>query len=256
MMNAIAPLLFKAWRESRERFLISVALLATICVVGVFCRDSLMKVFVPDERFRGDPYVGYIYRLVYAGTARGLFVIMAVVLALGGLQREHLHRTAGFTLALPVSRARLLSIRALLGLVQVAILSALPLVILSACSELAHVSYPLQQMVRFSMFWMTGGAVFYAVALLASTLFSSEFTALAASFVFMIFYPISVLFPPLNQYPLNIHHIMSGMRMPYFDASNALQVGTTPWALLVSMFAVAVALVLLAIHIIRRQEYS
>jgi ABC-type transport system involved in multi-copper enzyme maturation permease subunit len=256
MMNAMAPLLFKAWRESRERFLISVVLLATICVVGVFCRDSLMKVFVPDERFGGDPYVGYIYRLVYAGTARGLFVIIAVVLALGGLQREHLHRTAGFTLALPVGRARLLSIRALLGLVQVAILSALPLVILSACSELAHVSYPLQQMVRFSLFWLAGGAVFYAVALLASTLFSSEFTALANSFVFMIFYPITVLFPPLNQYPLNIHHIMSGMRMPYFDPSNALQVGPTPWALLVSMLAVAVALVVLAIHIIRRQDYS
>ena len=256
MMKAMGPVWFKAWRESRERFLISVALLATICVAGVFCHDSLMKVFVPDERFGGAPYVGYIYRLVYAGSARGLFIIMAVVLALGGLQRERLHRSVGFTLALPVSRARLLLIRALLGLIQIAILSALPLLLLAACSELAHVSYPLQQMLRFALFWLAGGAVFYALAFLASTVFSSEFTALAVTFVFMIFYPITVLFPPLNQYPLNIHHIMSGMGMPYFDARTALQVGPTPWALLASMAAVAVALVALAMHIVRRQDYS
>ena len=59
-MNAMTPLLFKAWCESRGRFLLSAALLAAICVFGVFCRDSLMKVFVPQESFVGVPYVGYI----------------------------------------------------------------------------------------------------------------------------------------------------------------------------------------------------
>jgi ABC-type transport system involved in multi-copper enzyme maturation permease subunit len=255
-MNALAPLLFKAWRESRERFLISVALLAVICVLGVFCRDSLMKVFVPQEAFVGVPYVGYIYCLVYGGSARGLFTILVMVLALGGLQRERLHRTVGFTLALPVSRARLVSVQALFGLGQVAVLSALPLLLLAVCSQLAHVSYPLEQMARFGLLWFAGGAVFFAVAFLAATLFRNEYAALSVSFVFSIFYPIAVLFPPLNRYPLNVHHIMSGLAMPYFDARTALLVGAPPWALLASMVAVAGVLIVLAIQITRHRDYS
>ncbi|HUA78924.1 MAG TPA: hypothetical protein VL997_01025 [Dyella sp.] len=254
-MSTILPLLFKAWRESRGRFVLSVALLTAICVFGVFCRASLMKVFAPNAPFAGDPYVGYIYRLIYAGTARGLFTILVIVLALGGLQRERLHRTVGFTLALPASRARLMSVQATLGLVQVAVLSALPMLLLTVCSAWAHVSYPLEQMVRFALFWLAGGAVFYAVAFLASTLFSGEFTALAASFVFMIFYPIMTLFPPLNRYPLNVHHIMSGLAMPYFDARSAVLMGPLPWELLASMLAIAGALIALAVQISQRRDY-
>jgi ABC-type transport system involved in multi-copper enzyme maturation permease subunit len=255
-MSATAPLLFKAWRESRGRFLISAVLLTVICVCGVFCRASLMKVVVPDERFVGDPYMGYIYRLVYAGSARGLFAIMVMVLALGGLQRERLHRTVGFTLALPVSRARLVWVQALLGLGQVVILSALPLVLLTVCSRLAHVSYPLEQMLRFSLLWFAGGAVFYAVAFLFATLFRSEYTALAASFVFTIIYPMAVLFSPLSRYPLNVGHVMSGMAMPYFDVRTALLVGAPPWVLMVSMLAIAGVLIAIAVQITARRDYS
>lgn len=255
-MNAMAPLLFKAWHESRGRFLLSVALLATICLFGVLCRDSLMKVFVPKDAFAGDPYVGYIYRLVYGGPARGLFTILAMVLALGGLQRERLQRTVGFTLALPVSRARLVSVQALLGLGQVAVLSLLPLLLLTVCLQLAHVSYPLEQMACFGLLWFAGGAVFFAVAFLSATLFSSEYAALAASFVFMIFYPIAVMFPPLNRYPLNVHHIMSGLAMPYFDVRSALLVGAPPWTLLASMMAIAGVLIVLAVQITKHRDYS
>lgn len=255
-MNVMAPLLFKAWRESRGRFLISAALLAMICVFGVFFRVSLMKVFVPDERFVGDPYISYIYRLVYSGTARGLFAIMVMVLALGGLQRERLHRTVGFTLALPVNRARLASSQALLGLMEIAVLSALPLVVLTVCSQLAHVSYPIAQMLRFGLLWLAGGAVFFAFAFLSATVFRSEYAALAISFVVMIFYPVTVLFPPLNRYPLNIHHIMSGMAMPYFDARTALLVGAPPWTLLAIMIAIAGVLIALAVQIARLRDYS
>lgn len=254
-MNTVTPLLFKAWRESRGRFLLSAALLVAICVVGVFWRSSLMKVFVPSESFVGAPYVGYIYRLVYSGTARGLFTILVMVLALGGLPHERLHRSVGFTLALPVSRARLVGVLALVGLGQVAVLSALPLLLLTMCSWLAHVAYPLEQMVRFGLLWFAGGSVFFAVAFLSAALFRSEYAALAVSFVFMIFYPIAVMFPPFNRYPLNIHHVMSGLAMPYFDARRALLVGAPPWALLATMMAMAGALVVSAVQITRFRDY-
>jgi hypothetical protein len=248
-------LLHKAWRESCGRFLLGAALLAAICVLGVFCRASLTKVFVPNEAFVGEPYIGYIYRLVYGGPARGFFTILVIVLAVGGLQRERLHRTIGFTLALPVSRASLVLAQAVIGLAQVVVLSALPLLLLGVCSRLAHVSYPLDQMLRFGLLWLAGGMVFFAVAFLSATLFSSEYTALAASFVFMIFYPITVMVPPLNRYPLNIHHIMSGLSMPYFDARKALLVGAPPWALFASMMGMAGVLIVLAVNVTKRRDY-
>lgn len=255
-MNGMAPLMFKAWRESRGRFLLGAALLSAMCVLGVCCRGSLMKVFVPNEAFAGTRYIGYIYQLIYGGTGRGLFVILVIVLALGGLQRERLDRTVGFTLALPVKRAWLVLAQALLGLGQVAVLSALPLLLLSVSSSLAQVSYPLEQMLRFGLLWLAGGTVLYAVAFLLATLFGSEYTALAASFVFMIFYPMTVMFPPLSRYPLNVHHIMSGLAMPYFDANQALLVGAPPWALLAAMVAVAGVLIGLAVHIVKHRDYA
>jgi ABC-type transport system involved in multi-copper enzyme maturation permease subunit len=255
-MSGMAPLLHKAWRESSGRFLLGAALLSAICVLGVFCRRSLMNVFAPNEAFAATPYIGYVYHLIYGGPGRGLFVILAIVLALGGLQRERLHRTVGFTLALPVKRASLVFAQALLGLGQVAVLSALPLLLLSVSSWLADVAYPLGQMLRFGLLWLAGGSLFYALAFLLATLFASEYTALAASFVFMIFYPITVMFPPLSRYPLNVHHIMSGLAMPYFDANQALLVGAPPWALLVSMFAVAGVLLILAVQIVKHRNYS
>ena len=255
-MSGVTPLLFKAWRESRERFLLGAALLTAICVLGVFCRGSLMTVFAPGASFVGAPYVGYIYRLVYGGPARGLFCIMAMMLALGGLPRERLHRTAGFTLALPVSRAQLVQVQALLGLGQIAALSVLPLLLLAACSRLAQVPYPIGQLVRFDLLWSAGGALFFAVAFLAATVFRNEYAALAVSLVFMILYPLAVLLPPLNRYPLNIHHIMSGLAMPYFDARTALMMGAPSWGLLACMAAMAGALIVLALRIAQRQDYG
>jgi ABC-2 type transport system permease protein len=254
-MSTMTTLLLKAWRETCGRFLLGAALLTAICVSAVFCRASLMKIFVLREGFAGDPYIGYIHRMVYGGPGRGFFTIIVIVLALGGLQRERLHRTAGFTLALPVSRASLVWAQAALGLAQVVVLALLPALLLGVCSQLAHVSYPLDQMLRFGLLWLAGGVVFFAVAFLSATLFSSEYAALAASFVFMIFSPITVMFPPLNRYPLNIHHIMSGLAMPYFDARTALLVGAPPWALCAAMPGIAGVLIALAVHITKRRDY-
>ncbi|GLQ99431.1 hypothetical protein [Dyella mobilis] len=254
-MSVTMPLLFKAWRESSGRFLLGAALLAATCVLGVVCRDGLIGWYAPRGEFIGDRYVGYIYRLIYGGPARALFVILSMVLALGGLQRERLHRTVGFTLALPVSRLHLTLAQALLGVGQIAVLSVLPLLTLMMCSRLAHVSYPLGQMARFALLWFVGGTVFFAIAFLSAILFSSEYAALAISFVFSIFYPVATLIPPLSRYPLNIHHIMSGMAMPYFDAREALLVGAPPWMLLACMMAVAAALIAVAVQVARQRDF-
>jgi ABC-type transport system involved in multi-copper enzyme maturation permease subunit len=100
---------YKAWRESRARFLIAAFVLIGMCLGFVLFQNMLRA------EIGAKTYVGYIHKLVYAGSVRGLFLIFALVLGLGGLKRERALNTAGFTLALPVSRLRLVTVRAVVG---------------------------------------------------------------------------------------------------------------------------------------------
>jgi len=102
----ISNALVQEWRESRTRFLISAAFVVGMCLVFVLFEDS----FDAQMAAKSAPlntYAGYVYRRVYAGFVRGMFTMLALVLGLGGLQRERARQTIGFTLALPVSRWRL-----------------------------------------------------------------------------------------------------------------------------------------------------
>ncbi len=92
---------YKAWQESRTRFLITAAVLTGLCLFAVLSSRQFGPFTATDTRAR-------IYHLIYSGTAKGLFAVLAIFLGLGGLKREQVHRVATFTLALPVSRLRLL----------------------------------------------------------------------------------------------------------------------------------------------------
>jgi len=47
-------------------------------------------------------YPFYLWHFVYAEMFQKIWVILAVLLGIGGLSREAAHGTAGFTLSLPV----------------------------------------------------------------------------------------------------------------------------------------------------------
>lgn len=74
--------------------------------------------------------------------------------------------------------------------------------------------------------------------------------------IFLSHLLIAVLFPQLNRYSLNIQQIMTGLAIPYFDASNALLVGVPPWVVLVSMMAIAGVLTVLAVQITKHWDYA
>src|ERR1700730_6442311 len=126
-------LLYKSWRESRVRFLLSAVALAVICASFVFFRVDASS-GIGDEPLS---YPVYIWRNTYKGYLRELFMILTILLGLGGLARERDHRTVGFTLALPVSRWRLLATRTFVGLAQVVLLAAVPAVVLPVVSPLS-----------------------------------------------------------------------------------------------------------------------
>jgi ABC-2 type transport system permease protein len=91
---------YKGWRESRTRFLLSAVTIAGLCVLFVLIQSD-SRASIDSEPLT---YVGYIWRTIYKGYLRELFILLVLLLGAGGLLRERAYGTAGYTLALPISR--------------------------------------------------------------------------------------------------------------------------------------------------------
>src|ERR1700737_532601 len=185
---------YKAWRESRARFLLSAVALAVICGSFVFFhRDA--STGISDEPIS---YPVYIWRITYKGYLRELFMILTILLGVGGLAREREHRTVGFTLALPVSRWRLLATRTLVGLAEVVLLAALPPLALPFLSPFLGLSYQRAEAWAFAILWASVGPLIFGMGLLASVLFAGEFTAPVAALFGLVGYTLFADVQPLE----------------------------------------------------------
>jgi ABC-type transport system involved in multi-copper enzyme maturation permease subunit len=172
-------LYYKAWLESRTRFCLSAITLAGLCVLFVLCQRETLTSFTDEP----VSYIGYIWRAIYKGYLRELFVLMVLLLGMGGLMREKAHGTACFTLAIPASRLRLVAARALVGFGEIAILSFVPAMVTPALSTFVHRSYPLSQALQFGLLWTVGGVLIFGLGFIASAIFSGEYTAPVAAFI-------------------------------------------------------------------------
>lgn len=241
---------YKAWRESQTRFLLSAVTVAGLCVAFVlFHREGTANIDVPTT------YAEYIWKIVYKTFLRELFVLLALFMGLGGLLREREFGTAGFTLALPVSRSRLISMRALAGLVQVALISLLPTLVIPALSSAVGEHYPWDQALRFSALWTAGSAVMFMMGFLASTIFEGEYTTPIAALLGMLAYSVTADLPFLENHVIDIHDMMSGSEMSFFDPHGAKFVGPLPWNALAVIMVVVIGTVALAARITQRQDF-
>lgn len=155
-------LVARFWSESRLRF--GIAALALLAV-------RLAGPAEPDD------------------SAKTLFILLTIVLAGGSLRHERALGTLLFTLALPVSRARLFAARAGAGVVQIALLAAL-------------VGRPLV--------WSVCGLLFFAVATLFAVAIASEIVAWLGAFFVLMGYESLVNLTSLAEQPLcDLYRVMS-----------------------------------------------
>ena len=242
---------YKAWRESRTRFLLSALTIAGACVFLVLYERDARSAFADKQL----SYVTYIWRIVYDGALRDVFVLSAVVLGLGGLLREREQQTAGFALALPISRWQWIASRAAVGFVEVAVLSFLPALFLPSVSPLIHQAYPLSQALQFGLLWFAGGALFFALGFFASVVFGGEYMAGIVSLVAVILYSILVDLPGVEKFVPDIYDVMSGAGLAYFRPEVSLLGGPLPLALLTTILLTACACVVIASRICARQDF-
>src|SRR5207244_8247631 len=109
---------YKAWMESRARFLMSLCLIVFFCVLFVHS----------GEKNIGRNQITEHYKL-FSTTAvlvAGLWVLVVILLGMGGLIRERAVGASSFTLALPISRVRITSVRIAVGLIEAVVLGVVP----------------------------------------------------------------------------------------------------------------------------------
>jgi ABC-2 type transport system permease protein len=185
---------YKAWRESRTRFLLSAVTIAGLCVLFVLIQSDA-RASMDSEPLT---YVGYIWRIIYKGYLRELFILLVLLLGAGGLLRERAYGTASYTLALPISRWRTVVARAVTGVLEVVVLSVLPALVIPALSPVVHQSYPWSQALQFSLLWSVAGALIFSVGFLFSVVFGGEYSAPVVAFVVLLAY--SVIDTKLKQF--------------------------------------------------------
>jgi ABC-type transport system involved in multi-copper enzyme maturation permease subunit len=250
---------YKAWMESRVRFLLSAATIGAACA-GVTFFHPQIRIWLASSTTPLTTDAAYIYRAVYQGFVRTLFMTFAFILGLGGLLREREHATAPFTLTLPVSRLRLVVVRAASGLFQLAILAFLPALVIAALSPLGGLSYPASQTLQFALLWLAGGSALFATAFLGSCLFGGEYTAFVVSWVAQFGVTVGTQFirikrPAMAPYLFTVHEIMSGFRMSYFDPGARLLIGPFPVTLTLVLGAIACVLIAAAVVYTERGDF-
>ena len=209
---------YKGWLETRSRFLISLLGMAGLCG---------LRVYYGDRDALPHTTLAYYYNVWYSAHVLLCFMwVMAVtLLAMGGLVREKAVGTAPFTLALPVSRARLMAVRIAVVLGEAMALIVVPWAVMFLIGSITGKTFSLQQALFYMALLAGGGMVFLGTALLTSSLVEGEYTAPVVTFSAV--FGISVV---LSGGSLHIYSPMEFIvGAEFVDRYTRLLTGSIPW---------------------------
>ena len=250
-------LLFKAWRESRARFLLSSATIGTLCTgVVLFNVDLLNNQEQVLRGFRATTYSELVYDFVYSGTAKGLFVMLMLFVGLGGLLREQRRGTAPSTLALPVTRTEIIVTQITVGALEIAAIAALPLVLIPTLSAVVGRSYPVGESLHFAVLWLGGGLMVFGLAFLCSVLFAGEYTALIVAFLGLFAVPLLAQVRVLQPYRVNFLMTMGEFGTMHWNPDHTLFLPSPmPWIRLSVFCGISLGLLWAALTVTKRQDF-
>jgi ABC-2 type transport system permease protein len=234
---------YKAWMESRTRFAVALPGITLL---------SAWRVYGLNQLATSRTEEGYFYFALQG--AHFLLCLMWIVavtlLTMGGLLREKATGAVSFTLALPVSRRRLMGTRIGMGLAQAVALAALPWAAMHTTARLTGKADSLHNAVCHVGVMVGGGLLFYALALLLSSTVEGEYAAPLAS-LGLVFAMAILGDGALKAY--NPLALMQGGE--YLDKHTMQFVEPFPWARLAATVAVAAVLVGVSVKAVERREF-
>jgi ABC-2 type transport system permease protein len=251
---------YKAWLDTRVRFVIGLAILSAsgIAIVWSYPRVQELLRTAPSLSIAGDlgkrvaesaaiasTFRGYVWSQWFVKNIAQLWCLFAVILASGSM--PHTSRHGGiYTLSLPVGRTRLVLTRTLVVTAEVFALAMVPPLLLPVLSPAIGQSYAFSDALAHGFALFAGGAVLFGIALLMSAIFDDVWrpilVVLASATVMVIVEQVS---PGLG--PLTVFRVMSGES--YFRGSGM------PWLGMAISVAASAALVWGAVVTVARRDF-
>lgn len=252
---------YKVWLETRWRFVIGLAILACSAagVVLIYPRVVQLIPMVPENGTGGEigrrireaadlsrEYRGYVWtqwfrqNLVQTGT------LFAVLLGSGGLLSPG-SGPALFTLSLPVSRGRVLGVRAAAGLLEFFTMVVVSTIVLVLFSPAVGERYSVTAALVHSICAFAAGAVFFSLAFLLSTSFADIWRPLLIAIGIAVVVSLGEQVVPALSRSYGIFGLMSGET--YFRA------GDVPWIRLLLAAAASGGLLYAARASVARQDF-
>jgi hypothetical protein len=252
---------YKSWLETRSRFLIGLVLLMFSAVGVVMFYPRLLNLLpevnkvevggVLGRRIKegaelARSYRGYVWSQWLRQSMTNMLTLFAVLLGAGGLLSQASRGGAVFTLSLPVSRNRVVAIRAATGLAELLVLAVVPVLLLPVLSPAVGETYGIgDALVHGACLFIAAGVVFSLTFLLATVFSDLWRPVLIASGAAAVLGLCDPFFPALSRYGL--FGIMSGE--VYFRG------GGLPWLGLLASAAASAAMLYAATTNIGRQDF-
>src|SRR5262245_7128089 len=239
----------KVWLETRSRFAIGLALLLVMAAGNVFeypaashlisqagsaanASGPLGRVIADALAVQRD-FRGFVWWEWHRQNLTQMWTLFAVLLGSGGLLSRGAASGVLFTMSLPVSRHRLLGVRAVTGLAQLLVLAVVPTLLIVVLSPAVGERYSVVDVSVYGVCLFLGGAVFFSLALLLSTVFDDFWRplGLACAVAFALGLGAVVL---RGLPPFSVFQVMS--------AESYFRSGQVPWFGLLVSSAVSVGL--------------
>ena len=248
----------KSWLDTRWRFLGGLAVMACSAVAIVLAYPRLMALANSTTIDASGPfaeeiqeaiglsreYRGYIWGQWFRQTPIQLMVLIAALLGSGGLVGQSNPRSQLFTLSLPVSRARLVGVRAATGVAQLFAVAMLPALLIPVLSPAVGQSYAVGTALVHALCLFVAAAVFFSLALLLSTVFDDVWKPLVITLVAAV---LAGVFEYGVGFGDGTFHTMTGER--YFRS------GSLPWVGLSLSASAAAAMVYVSVLSLQRRDF-
>ena len=233
---------YKAWLETRSRFLVCLVTLMLFSGIFVHHAQALLR---PEWKSDCNRllFVNQQFLVI-------MWILAVVLLGMGGIVREKAFGTSSLTLALPVTRVRLLGVRVALGTVQAIVLAVGPWIAAFFVSTFARKPILLNQVSSYVLLLVGGGLVYFAMAILVSSLVAGEYTAPAIAFGLVLLGAI-VFDAWLRQF--NVWRLVTGDFS--IDRSTYLLSPHLPWAGILASLSVAVLMLLASAMVVQRRDF-
>ena len=244
-------LLWKAWLETRARFVSALAVLSILGVSTVLRAPATIAGWESIHVNEQMSYPMYIWLSLSHGFLQFLWIVAVVILGLGGLLRERSAGSSSFTLSLPVTRSAHVRARAAVGAVEATLLGFVPGLIVVALSPMEGLTYPAEQALIFGALLVTAGFVFYGLSFFLSHILHGEYAAPGVALGLIAGFYVLTKIPGFES--LNVFDAMDGKLNL---VGHTFYMGSSyPVATIAASLAAAISLIALSTLRVRRVEF-